>query len=488
MEYIINKILMILQENNISLYSFAKQTKINKSTMHKLMHMERKLKPKYFYTIIDNLPASLSLKHELTNKYNRLSLGEKRYNANLYILNMINSFSEISFTILNDKLSLPGQSQLNNPELAVIYKGDSAQHIINLLLIEEMHKRNSRAFVYMPGNSPALKSYIDNVVKLYNTDIKINFLIDIISSKEANDEFYNLSVLKNILPIALSMNNNYNFYYTYINKPIDDSYLTPYPYFIVLSDAVIWLNASADEALVIKDTAVVKNLITRCEGKLAGYRKLLNSSSDIISIVNTVVENQPETGMHCCIEYEPCLAFYFTEEMIDSMVPAQIPNAQRSELIKILNIRKMQLDNITKSIQLFNKNSLKEFAQTGIINEFPTAYSRPCTIEERQFLLTQLLNTTIDDSNEHLIRAVNPINLEISDCLSLIIQDESCVQFTVFNDKKMPLKYLTIKEPTIGSYFKNFIMDSVDSNMVYSKEDTIDLINEAIGAIPVNNK
>ena len=64
-----------------------------------------------------------------------------------------------------------------------------------------------------------------------------------------------------------------------------------------------------------------------------------------------------------------------------------------------------------------------------------------------------------------MIRAVNPTNLEISDCLSLIIQDESCVQFTVFNDKKMPLKYLTIKEPTIGSYFKNFIMDSVDSNM-----------------------
>lgn len=484
MKYIIDKILAVLQENNISMYSFANQTKINKSTMHKLMHMERNLKPKYFYSIIDNLPASNSLKYELTSRYNRLSLGEKRYNANLYIQDMINNLSEMSFTVMKDKLFLPESIKPNHTEPVKVYKGNSVRYIISLLLIDEMHKPNPSACVYLPGNGTTLKSHIDNVVKLYDTSIRISFLLDVTKGGDDNSENYNLGVLKSILPMAMSFSNNYSFYYTYVDKLFNDSNLTPYPYFISLSDAVVFLNLKVDEALVINDTPIAKNLRAHCEGKRAGYKKLINTDSDIISIVNNIVDNQPEVTTHCCIEYEPCLAFFYTEEMIESTVPAHMPEPERSQLIHILNIRRGQLENIKKTVQLFNRDSLKEFARTGIIHEFPKAYSRPCTVDERHHLLNCLLQLALDPNNNHIIRAANPVHLEISDCLSLIIQDDSYIQFTIFNDNKLPLKYLTLKENTLGGYFKNFILDSLNTDLVYSKEDTIEIIRDAIGYIP----
>lgn len=98
--------------------------------------------------------------------------------------------------------------------------------------------------------------------------------------------------------------------------------------------------------------------------------------------------------------------------------------------------------------------------------------------EERQFILNSLISAA--KSDKHIIRALNPINLQISDCLSLIIQGEGCLQFSVWNDKKMSLKYLTIIESSLCKCFFDFINTLPETNLVYSKAETIAFIKEAI--------
>lgn len=107
MEYIIERILEILKNNNISVYSFAKTTGISRSSLHMILHFERTMKPKYFYTIIDNLPVSIDEKKDLTERFQKISMGDIRYSANSYIFDMLKDFSEYTYMPISKKFIAP---------------------------------------------------------------------------------------------------------------------------------------------------------------------------------------------------------------------------------------------------------------------------------------------------------------------------------------------------------------------------------------------
>lgn len=357
-----------------------------------------------------------------------------------------------------------------------VYSGYNIQPVISQLIINEIKNQSSKAYIYVPMNKGFLNTYIDSVVKQYKTDIKITLFIDLLNTSDELNDNYNLKIFKNILPLALSYSDNYDFYYTYVNSIIDESYLTPYPYFIALSDVIIFVSADFNEIMIINDKKAIQKVHEMCEGMLQKYKKLLNISVNVPNIVETLVKNQNDCTTHLCIEYEPCFSMHFTEEMIDAVIPEEV--FMREQLVEVLNIRLTQLKNINTSIQIFNKNSLMEFAKTGIVQEFPKGYSRPCTKEERLFILKSLLKYA--NSNNHNIQAINPVNLNISDCLSLIVQNDSSLQFTIWNDTKLQLKYFATTQYSICRHFYNFVNDIVNTDYLYSKEATASFIEQAI--------
>lgn len=357
-----------------------------------------------------------------------------------------------------------------------IYKSLSIQPIISQLLIREMRNENAFAYAYVPTNNMFINTHIDNVIKQYNANINITFFIDMLSPSADEVSNYNLNVLKNILPITLSAQGDYQFYYTHVNSIIDSSYMSPYPYFIALSDVVIFISADCDEIMLNYEEEVVNSILKHCEGMLQNYKKLMDYERNVPNIVETIVKNQNNNTTHLCIEYEPCLSLYFTKEMVDSVTSKDIP--MRNELLSLLYVRLGQLKKINKSIQIFNKNSLMEFAKTGWVMEFPKEYSRPLDKEERLYILNSLLKNA--KSPNHCIQAINPINLDITDCLSLIVQNENNMQFTIWNDRKMELSYYSITQHSICKHFYEFINDIIDTDYLYNQETSIQFIIEAI--------
>lgn len=107
MEYIIERILKILKDNHISVYSFAKITGISQSLLHMILHFERTMKPKHFYAIIDNLPLSINEKRDLTERFLKITMGDARYSANSYIFDMLKDFSEYTYMPISKKFKIP---------------------------------------------------------------------------------------------------------------------------------------------------------------------------------------------------------------------------------------------------------------------------------------------------------------------------------------------------------------------------------------------
>ena len=476
MDYIINRINEILDENSISVYYLAKLTGISNSTLHKILHFERTMKPKHFYVIIENLPLSIAMKRELTDRFQQATMGTESYTAYKDIYDMLKNFSNDSFAPFKNRLSPSGMNPSFKGETVSIYRGKKIGSVINFSLIEEMNTSRPQAYVYVPAGSDNILSYIDNTISLYDTDIHITFLIDFVSTSSALSTNYNIKVLKNIIPVILQPLENYSFYYTYVKAAINESYTSPYPYFIALSNKVILINTAFDEIVVINDSSLAANYSSLCKAKLSKYKNLIEKPSDICSIITSIVNGQAHVNTHYCIEYEPCFAFYFTREMIAPMIPENAPG--RDMLIAELNKRYDQLQSMKNSIQIFNKDSLMLFARTGIIREFPDEFSHPCSPRERLYFLNSILKAI--NSENHIIRALNPINFEISDCLSLIVQDNQYLQFSIFNDRKSTLKYYKIDEISICTCFSNFIKHIVQTNIVCSKKETESFIKEAI--------
>ncbi len=471
MDYIINTILSILEQNRITIYSFAKTTKISKSTLYKVLHFERTLKPKYFYTIVNNLPLSIEEKEDLTFRYKKIILGEEYYESELHIFNLLKNFLNSSNSLFKNVL-LPLPNKQKFPiSTDTFYKGDSIKTAINLFLLEEMHNTNPRVYVYAPGDSSYINTYINNIVLLYNTNIKITFIFDFIRDKSN----CNLKILENIIPLALTAHKKYDFYYTYVNSILNNNYMTLYPYFIIFSDKILFINSFFNEALAITNAQAVKNISTLCKVKLANYKKLLDVTNEY-NIVNKIEVNSEDITTYHCIKYEPCFPIYFTKEMLHSIVLNDLPN--KEQLLEILEKKFIQLENCNKSIQIFNKNSLLEFAQTGIINEFPTGYTRPCTKDERFFILKKLMSST--EQNNKILVAFNPEVFQFPVDLSLTIQDESILRFIIWSHKKFPLKSISITEYSIIKKFHEFIMNIIDTNVVYSQKETKNFIQKAM--------
>lgn len=479
MEYIITRIRKILDSNNLTMYSYAKTTGIPQSSLYMMLHSQRKMTAKHFYTIVENLPLSIEEKKELTKRFQRTTMDSNRYKANSYIFDMIKDFSEYTFGVIEEGFFMPPVSTQSNMEPNSIYRGHNIKTIISQLLIGETSREGSTIYMYIPFEDTDIYSLISNTLKQYKTDINVVFMFDLLKGNIPEDSNRNLNILKNLVPLILADSNKFSFYNTYVDTIVNSSYLTPYPYFIAFTETVVFIDSNLDEIMVVNNKEIAYNIVDMCKNKLTNYRRFTAVDIGVASMVNNLVVNQGDITTHYCIEYEPCFSMHFTSEMIDAILPKEMP--MRNELLQLLNTRLVQLKKINKSIQIFNSSSLMEFAKTGIIQEFPNGYSRPCNKKEKLHILSSLRDMA--KSTNHIIRAINTYNMPISDCLSLIIQDKVFAQFSIWNDTKMSLKTFSINEASICNAFYNFINDLVDTNYVLTKNATLSYIDEAINYV-----
>ncbi|MBR1738508.1 MAG: hypothetical protein IJ736_16130 [Firmicutes bacterium] len=479
MEVIIEKIKKILFDYKISNYTISKNTGISQSMLSMIFNYKRKIQPVHFYSIIEQLPITLSEKDNLIDEFKKAYYSYDEYMSFKYIIDM---FKQLSDFTVSDGIRAR-QPIMDNIETAFdnkIYRGPDISLVINRLFADEFNNANSKIYMYLGFDSEnsLLHSCIDSIIKQFEHSTKIVMLIDFINDTE--NTAYNLKTLKNILPVALSdYSQSYEFYYTNVDSAINNNYLIPYPYFIALSNFVIFINASQDEILLHSHPDTVKNIRARCEGRVVNYTKLMDINSNIFSIVSEIVKNQGDSNdIFCSLEYEPCMSLHFTPELVDSVIPKDAP--LREEVFNVLMLRLKQLKSFKQSIQIFNKDALLNFANTGMIAEYPPEYARPLTVEERLFILDNLLKCA--KSGKHTFRVLNPANLLISDCVSMY-QSNGFVQFTMWNSKKADLKYYTIFEKTIYESFYKFMKDIPDSNYVFSNVETIKIIEEAISSL-----
>lgn len=107
MEILIRRINQLMADNGITAYYLAKQTGINQTTLHMILHNKRKMQPSHFSKILEFLPISRVEYNELTILFQICSLGPKKFNAHTTILDTLKLLSDYTYRIVDGGLELP---------------------------------------------------------------------------------------------------------------------------------------------------------------------------------------------------------------------------------------------------------------------------------------------------------------------------------------------------------------------------------------------
>ncbi|MBQ9519314.1 MAG: helix-turn-helix transcriptional regulator, partial [Firmicutes bacterium] len=376
MERLIEKIKDRMAQYNLTSYNIAKNTGIGQSHLSMIFNGKRKIKPAQFYAIIEQIPMPLKAKSNLADEFCRLYFTEERYLSIKYIRELFKQLSDLTSSVEdNKKLMDPQISELGFKD--TVYRGSDISLVIAQMLVNEFALGSDAVYAYLPlaGNIETLKNCIDSTVRVYKHNTKLYALVDYLGYPQQGAS--NIEKLKNLLPLTLSDDtDSYKFYASNVPSDINENYSTPYPYFIAFSGCVIFLSASTDEIMLHSDPEVVKSVRSRCEGRIKHYNKCIESNTDVYSMINEVVKNQGGSDYFCSLEYEPCLAMHFNIDIINDIVYPDLPPQVRESVLSLANERLMQLKCIKKSKRIFNKNSLMDFAKTGIIYELKD-YARP---------------------------------------------------------------------------------------------------------------
>ena len=478
MKTLVSKIRDIMKESEISSYSLAKITGISEGQLSMIFNNKRRMTADQFNAISENLPIPLNLKKKFIDEFYNSYYSQNDYCSIKQITAMIKQLSDLT-VYETGAITLAEPVKLEKNFEDKIYRGTNISLVLEALISNEFAIGDGKIYMYL-GNieeNNILSSYIDIAVRKYKHKNKLCVIYDF--SNRPQETHCNVAILKELLPIALSDHTqSYEFYYENVLTQFNNNYSTPYPYFIVFSGCIVFINSLGDEIMLHSHPNVVKSLLNRCEGRMSGYKKLMELSSTVYSMINEVVSNNGEAQIFYGLEYEPCFAMQLSQQIAMAIVRPEIPEPEMMR--EILTTRLSQLKNIRSSIQIFNKNSLMEFASTGRIQEFPPEYARNLTVEERIYILEELLKCA--QNPKHILRALNPEYLLLSECVSMF-QSNGFVQFSMWGNTKTAHKYCNIKEESIYNSFKTYMKFLVSSYYVYTQKETISFIEEALNFV-----
>jgi hypothetical protein len=165
--------------------------------------------------------------------------------------------------------------------------------------------------------------------------------------------------------------------------------------------------------------------------------------------------------------------------MIESVIRQDLPDR---ELLKTLVLefygRYKVYDGVPCSF--FSVEGLNHLARTGCMADLPPQFVYPFTPDQRRLLLAQLKKDIVSDI--YCARAINPDKFSISPFCSVQIYGTKMLLLITTNCEGAS-KCSCIEEMSILDSYIDFMSSLPDSPLLYSKAETLRIIDEAMGMV-----
>lgn len=472
-----------IESSGYTIYRAASKAGINRTTLQKVLSDDRPASRELLSQLLPILKLSPSEEKDIRDLFEISQDGETLYNQRRYIKNMLESMSHLEFLpedtdMTYERLKLYESSflQFGQQPIQGVY---NVEHLLGALLNKESLHKSSIIRINVPGNLSVIDQFLVHNLSYCSKlkDMTIQHITSFVKTPESSQNpLINLDILSKILPFSIYWDLNYKIYYYYSNELISYALNMAFPYYILFSDTVVLLTADGTTALPVNEPPVIQYFQNLFTESLKHTVSLITDCPTPHGILNYLFSTDKEQLTCNTIEAQPCLAAFLTESMTRKYTR---PDAKdRIPLIQAVISRIQHLSLLENRICIFSQSGLSDFIQTGILTDFPSGYTFPIEKADRITILKSLYDACRLDKNT--FRMANPAVFPFSSRLNCTLRNDWGLDFSSFDHSGEYFRYIHIAEQTISGAFEDFFLYLLESELLYTKEETLSQIRNGI--------
>ncbi len=467
----------LIEASDESISSIARNIGAERTSIHKAMKGERILPSKTAHALAVHLQLSLEESQEFFRLYDMQLQGEDLWRNRESVCELLNQLSSTKFSSDSSKQETDNANKKFTPsfEHRLIEGEYSVQNMVSTILSWEISQNPDTHFrVFLPFGVDIASI----LLKLWNSGAQ--FTTDHLfcfPSGTDGDCSKSVNALKQIIPMCLTARDFYHPYYFY-ERPEAIS-ANPLSHYIITTHYLILLSSDLSMALVYSSERLISYYANHFSGLMdycEPFVSIADSLPEILSRVTTMVDTKG------CLYLmpQPCFGFSTTPKMIakyfkgDDFTPELY-----DEIINHFSVLQTSKDFTT----IFSEKGLRAFIENGEIMEYPDSFVDNLSVLDRISFLNQLKENI--SSGKIIGRIARPSFLHIPDYLTIYIDTGGNVWFDTTRDFVHNAFYcnIHITEKSICHALQDFSKSIVGSQMIYSKEETLHILDEGINEL-----
>lgn len=483
-----NQLRKSISDSGYTVYQLAGLADVDRTYIQKTLSGQRLISERDLQKILDVLHLSHEERALLLQNYEICRVGKNKFSQINYVKELIQSMvNNRQFDQSEFPLTVNLQLTENSLKGNLFYRGSSA--IVSLLrtcLVAEIALESSPFFYLFV---PADNDFLGRILPLPGVPAgsgggggerpEILQLVQFTKNREdPADDHHNLRVLNAVLPFCLSRELDYTLYYYYgLGLSGEDEGMI-LPYYVVTNRLVLLLSGDMETALVLTDGQTVEFYKNSFLSRLRQARRLTREYNHTDDCLDSFLHFNLNCRRLFWLEYQSALYSLLDRNLLESALLPEYGGKER--LFQCLERVEELLELENPPVCIFSETGLKQFAEDGTLPGLSVYGFRPFTPGERLILLRRL--EAAANRSQRSVYMVNPRRFEIPDCVCLSVGENIGVNF-IMQVKTGGLRNIYIRENTLAGAFLDFVTYSLVSDLVYSRENTVDIIRGCIAGL-----
>ena len=459
------------------IYSLAEYCGMERSMMYKVIRGKRM--PSSIKTL-DKISKFLHLTpseyQELSTAYKVSLEGRDNYYRRRDIMNFLNNFRNIMDTGVS---LLPPRTYFSSdgPNIALTTASEVNQAVYTLVthLIEGEERR---LCIIAPPEFTFLIELLTSLMKEEDS-ISIDHIMCLNNNEHitSDKKNYNLHCLMKILPLC-TCGCSYQPYYYYDNITSRLDTFRLFPYLILTESRALVLSETFETGFMTKQPdflRLLKNIFSDYRKKA---RPLLQKISDVSSQLAYVQEFlRDDTSVEYSFQMTPCMTDLLTEEFLEKYIISELPARQsfiHNLMLHVTNTHERHQNR--NLILIFSLEGIREFLETGLLEEYPSDIYLPPRPEDRLKLIKRFADEC--HSGSHRIRMLKHSIGTVKNGANIYITPGAGYLLFTPNGSNSPV-YLNIQESGLTNAFLDFF-ETLDSELFYTQDEALSRLNELV--------
>lgn len=466
----------IIKRSGEPIARIAKNAGLERTSIHKALKDERILPYASLKKLIRYFQLTLPEARELNLCYDMLLQGEAAYYIHGEICQLMSDLSHLHFSSFGYRTDISGELPRN---ARFVHGSAEVQYMLQAILNQETKSPDAKIRLYLSED----QWLADSIVSLWRSGKKFTIYQIIAFCPEnsaGNSTQKNIRRIRHLLPTALLSGGQYHAHYCFANEELHSS-LQALPYYVITPNFLIMLNHDLSVAYIHCDPAIISYYRKQFEKTLEECQSLISYSDDPFDVLSSYMDSTDQDGYYTVMT-QPCTGRYYTREFIEHYVKKELPYYR--ELVEMSVQRFSILQHLESNYYtVFTAAGLEQFARDGIIADLPKAQVLPVEPADRIGLLTSLRQDIADGRVCGLI--ADPDMLAVPQYLTFTC--DPCHGVHVYAlDEFVGGGYtcnLAYTAANLGTAFCDFIRFLPNSKYVYTKEQTLAVLDRCIALL-----